>query len=264
MFKAITVVASVLAVVNAEAPSKPSVSVAIKESNIDGGLKGLDLNYAGFYKVNDFTLGFKYALDAIRDRPEAVFVKKTFDTFGKGKLTVDTEYNLPENKFSVISNWVMDGAGFVVQALADSKEQLQKLSLQMTDKAILGADSICSKLEYDFQDSSASLKSRYTKGDTGVSLEVDSKDCDSVVTVAHTIEQDTFSPSVSLKTGAFSYGWLRKWSGGSLESKLKVKDSLEVTWSDEASSGVWKTKAIIPLDDSTKKTKISVSRDWAL
>lgn len=265
MIRAVTVIAaSLFALASAEIPSKPSVSVAVKESNIDGGLEGLDLNWAGVYKVNDFTLGFKYALDAIRDRPQAIYLKKSFDTFLSGRLNIETEYNLPKNTFSVVSDWVVDSYGLILSAAGDAKNKLTKFSLQKSENDVFGADKLVVKAEYDLDDCNAALTSIYTKGDTGIKLAVDSKALDTEVTVSHSVEDNTFSPSVSLKTGSVSYGWLRKWEGGSLDSKLNLGEKLTMTWKDEAKTGVWKTTATVPLDDSGKKTKISVSRDWAI
>ena len=69
-------------------------------------------------------------------------------------------------------------------------------------------------------------------------------------------------PSVTLNTRKVKYGWLHKWSGGSVESTLYPDNRVMVVdWLDEGTNGVWKTKAQIPLCEP-KKTKISVSREW--
>ena len=58
-----------------------------------------------------------------------------------------------------------------------------------------------------------------------------------------------------------SVGWLRKIDGGSIDAVLSPGEKLDLEWSDESSTGVWKTKASIPTAD-LKNTKISVARDW--
>lgn len=245
-------------------PSKPTVSVAVKDSNVEGGLEGLDINWNGVYNLNGVALGFKYALNAMRDRPEALFAKKTFSTIGDGELTLDTEYDLPKKTFSVLTSWASKGCGLTIAALASSKENLQKLCLKHEASNVLGAEKLKSRVELNTDDNKVSVDINYGKGATAFNLELDNKALDPTVTVSHTIDNDTLSPSISLKSGTVKYGWKRAFEGGSVESVLTVGDSLAVTWKDAATSGGWVSKVKVPLDDRSKKAKISISRDWAV
>eukprot|EP00607_Mallomonas_marina_P008744 CAMPEP_0182417232 /NCGR_PEP_ID=MMETSP1167-20130531/1663_1 /TAXON_ID=2988 /ORGANISM="Mallomonas Sp, Strain CCMP3275" /LENGTH=265 /DNA_ID=CAMNT_0024590641 /DNA_START=41 /DNA_END=838 /DNA_ORIENTATION=+ len=265
MIRAIAVLSGILAVVSAGAPSKSGVSVAIKEDNIGGGMEDLDLNWAGVFKMNGYSLGFKYALNAIRDKPETIFAKKSFDTMGDGVLTVDTEYNLPKNAFSLLSTWASSAKGFCASALIDSKDKLTKLAMNKNTADFLGGDMVKFSAEFEpKKDSKVSLSGSYAKGDTAVKLEVDSVDKDTLLTVAHNMNEYTLSPEISLKTGDIAYGVKRNVEGGSISAHLKVNEKLTVKWTDEATTGAWVAKAIVPLDDDKKKTRFSVSRDWNL
>ena len=118
--------------------------------------------------------------------------------------------------------------------------------------------------DYDLDSEKISALSTYSQGNTGLEVALDSKDLDAQVTLVQTIDDNVFSPSVSLKTGAMSYGWKRKVAGGDIESKLTVGKKLVVSWSDNAESGTWKTTATVPLDDKSKKTSFKVSRDFSI
>ena len=74
-------------------------------------------------------------------------------------------------------------------------------------------------------------------------------------------DSNTITPQVSVKNQSVKLGWLRKIDGGSVEAILSPGEKLDLDWSDESTTGVWKTKASIPTAD-LKNTKISVSRDW--
>jgi len=249
---------------HAEIPSKPTVSVAVKDSNVAGGLEGLDINWNGVYNLNGVALGFKYALNAMRDRPEAIFAKKSFSTIGDGELTLDSEYDLPKKTFSVLTSWASKSAGIVVSALASSKDQLQKIGLKHEASNVLGADSLKCAAELEMADNTVSVDVSYAKGATAFNLAVDNKDLDPKFSVAHKMDKDTLSPSISLKSGTVKYGWTRAFDGGSVESVLTVGDELAIKWKDDAKCGGWTSKVSVPLDDRAKKAKISVSRDWAV
>lgn len=74
-------------------------------------------------------------------------------------------------------------------------------------------------------------------------------------------ESNSVTPSISLKDGKLKYGYTRKWEGGSLDSTLYPGDKVTVEWSDNSATGVWKTKATVPIND-VKGSKVSVTRDW--
>jgi hypothetical protein len=80
--------------------------------------------------------------------------------------------------------------------------------------------------------------------------------------ITHELDDiNTFKSTVNLNSRAVRYGWLRKWSGGSVESTLYPGDKMVLDWYDDGRNGVWKTKAEIPLSDP-KNTKLSLIREW--
>jgi len=262
MIKAVLCVFSLLCIRAMAEVAKPSVSVAVKESNILGGLDGLDLKWAGVCKLDDYVVGCKYALNAVKGIPESLFAKRTFNTGASGKLTVDTAFDVAKNQFSVCSSWASDQLGLAVSAVADTVDRLKEVHVMKSRDSLLGVDKVSVNAGYDVHDKILSVTAKGSRGDNSGTLKYDSKDRDPVLTVSREVNNDTFSPSMSLKTGAMSYGWKRKWAGGSVDSTLKVKDSLAVSWRDEANSGAWVVKAKIPLDDSASKAKIGIERDW--
>jgi len=110
--------------------------------------------------------------------------------------------------------------------------------------------------------SALSTRTRVSVDDTQVELQYDNADKDPVLVVNHKIDdRNSVNPSISLKSGAVTYGWNRKINGGSLDTKLHPGDKVEISWEDNGASGVWKTTAEVPLDN-TANTKVSFSRDW--
>ncbi len=74
-------------------------------------------------------------------------------------------------------------------------------------------------------------------------------------------DRNSITPSISLKDFSSKFSLLHKLSGGSVRATLLPNDKVTVEWNDESSTGVWKTKATIPIDD-VKAAKLSVAYDW--
>lgn len=242
---------------------KPTATASVKEGNIVGGIEGLDLNWVGVLNLDEFVVGAKYALNAVKVVPESLFAKRSFNTAGSGKLTVDTNFDVAKNKLSLYSSWVSDKIGVAVSALGDSVDKLKEITISKSQDALLGADKFSSAIRYELQGKKTSFVERYARGDIAVELKFDNQDLDPIVTISKKFYDNVFAPSISVKTGTASYGWRRILSSGSVDAVLKIGDKLTVTWRDEAKSGSWVTKATVPLDDPEKKTKISVLREWS-
>lgn len=106
------------------------------------------------------------------------------------------------------------------------------------------------------------LVAKASTDDIGAAVEYDTKVKDPVLTVSKSLDNNNvISPSISMKSGAMSYKWNRKFTGGSLEAKFNPGDNLALEWTDKGSNGEWVTKADIPVDNQAA-TKISFSRKW--
>jgi len=115
---------------------------------------------------------------------------------------------------------------------------------------------------YDLIQKKLSTKTSMVVDDTKVELQYDNVDLNPVLHVSHKLDDtNSVKPSISLKSGAMTYGWDRKINGGTLGATLHPGDKVEVTWEDNGANGVWTTKAEVPLDN-TANTKVSFSRDW--
>ena len=71
----------------------------------------------------------------------------------------------------------------------------------------------------------------------------------------YTYNKHTVKPKISLKSGDVTYGYSRKGANGSIDTTLKLGENVVVEWTDNSSSGAWKTTVDMPLEDS-KKTKV--------
>jgi len=239
------------------------VSVAVKDDNILGGLDDLDIKWRGFFNLKEYSLGFKYALKSLlnKELPESLFAKRVIDDLAYGKALLQAEYDVKKETASLYCNWVSSKFGLTVTALIDSKDKVTEFACRKVQSAFLGADETAVGADYLKEDDKLSFYARYARGDTAAEYRLDTKDLDSIVTISQNIdEENVFSPSLSLKSGDLSFGWLKKWSGGSLESKLKVGEKLSLTLKEDAKSGAWVVKADIPVE-SGKKTKIGIVRE---
>lgn len=247
----------------AKAPSKPSVSVGIKDTDVGSDLKGLDVNWVGVFNVDEFVLGFKYAITSLRERPESLFVKRTFNAVG-GKLTVDTEYNVPRNAFQVIASYANEKFGLAASAIADTADRIKEVSASKSFDSVLGdGDNFTLDAKYETKAGKTTVVSRYARGDAAAVLNFDTEENDPVLTISKNLDENNIvSPSLSFKTGETKYGFTHKFSKGStVSSKFTPGKDVALTWTDSGDSGVWTSTAVIPLDKS-QSTKISIGRDW--
>ena len=71
------------------------------------GLEGLNINWEAPFKLDDYVVGFRYALGNIKKAPESLFAKRSYDTpVVEGSATVDVDYNLDSKVFAVESRWI--------------------------------------------------------------------------------------------------------------------------------------------------------------
>lgn len=258
MFTTIFILLAIIATVAANAPTTTKVSAAVKDTSING-FEGLNVNVAAPFKFQDYVVGFKYALGNIKRAPESLFAKRTFDT-SEGKFAVDSDYNIADNTLGVSASWTSDSLGLNINAVADSKDRVTNVGFKKD--TTVDDNKLTLSGAYDLLLKKFSAGSSFTVDSTTVDIAYDSAAKDPVLSVTSSLDsKNEISPSISLKSGDVSYGYTRKWDGGSLKSKLFPGDKVEMVWTDNGASGAWTTTAEMPLDDRAN-TKISFARDW--
>ena len=235
----------------------------MKETVVNG-IEGLNINLVAPFKIQDYVVGFRYALGNLNKVPESIFARKSFDTMGDGKLTVDADYVLVDNNVKVSSSWTSDSLGVAVGVTGDSRDKVTQVEAQKD--AVVAGNKFSLKAAYDLTRKVVSGFASCDVQDTLLQVDYCSGSQDPVLSVTRALDaHNEITPSISLKTGQLAYAWRRRWAGGSLQAKLLPSDParrrVELEWTDEGASGVWTTNAEFPLDDSSK-CKISVSRDW--
>jgi len=258
MFRAllITILTTVVA---ASTPTKTKVSASVKDTSVSG-LEGFNINLAAPFKINDYIVGFQYKLGNLNKAPETLFAKKSFDTGGEGSATVEAEFDLNGNSLNVATEWTSSKLGLTLNAEADTEDRLKvvgvskDVDLDGNKVTLTGKYNLLKKAFF------GSAKANVDKGNAKISYDTDKKD--PLLEVSYDVDSsNSIAPELSLKSGSIAYGWNRKWSGGSLNSKLFPGDKVEFTWKDEGASGTWTTKAEVPLEDQSK-TKVTFNRDW--
>lgn len=224
------------------------------------GIEGLNFNVVAPFKVQDYVVGFRYALGNLRKLPESLFATKSFDTFGEGRATVDADFNVEDRLLNIDAVWHSDRLGLVVGASGDSKNTLK--SLLVTKDVPLNDNKVTLSAAYDVLKKKISSKGRLTIPKTVVDLSFDTESQDPTLTVAREIDQNNeVIPSIGMRSGFMSYGFRRRWDGGSLLSTFYPGKKVTLNWKDEGVSGNWITSADVPIGD-TKNTKVSITREW--
>jgi hypothetical protein len=259
MFANILVLFAILAVAFAGTPQSTKITASVKDTPVDG-IEGLNVNIAAPFKFQDYVVGFKYALGDLARAPEAVFAKRTFENDDGSKVSVDGNYNLADKLLSVAANWNSDKMGMSLSADADSRDKLTAVGF--TKDTSINDNKFTIRGAYDLLKKKISGDGTLDIDQGSINIAYDTEDKDPVLSVNRALDDNNeFKPSVSLKSGQVTYGYKRKWDGGSVDSKLFPGDRVELEWTDKGSGGSWSTTAEIPLDDKSN-TKISFGRDW--
>lgn len=177
-----------------------------------------------------------------------------------GTANVAADYSVDSKVFGVNAGWSSKQLGLKVSALADTKDKLSEVSLESTQSvkdAKVTFSGVFDNLKKKFN-----VAAKVSNDDIGAKVQYDTSDKDPVLTVFKSLDSNNVvSPSVSLKSGAVSYKWNRKFNGGEVEAKFNPGDNLALEWTDKGAYGEWVTKADIPVDNQAG-TKISFSRKW--
>jgi hypothetical protein len=259
MFFNLIVLLAILSVAFGGASDSASVSASVKDTNVNG-IEGLNVNIAAPFKFQDYVVGFKYAVGDLARAPESVFAKRTFEADDGSNVSVDGSYNLADKILSVAARWSSDKMSMSLGADADSKDKLTSVSFSKDTN--IKDNKLTIRGAYDLLKKKISGDGTLDVDNGSLNVAYDTEDQDPVLSVNRAINANNeFSPSVSLKSGDVTYGYTRKWDGGSLASKLFPGDRVELEWTDKGSGGSWSTTANVPLDNKAN-TKVSFSRDW--
>lgn len=231
----------------------------MKDTHVNG-IEGFNLNLVAPFKFQDYIVGFRYALGNFRKAPESLFLKRAFETPGEGVATLNADYDLSDNSLNLAARWSSDAFGVALEVDGDTNRKLKTVglskSLNIKDNklTISGAYDVLKKKILGC----AVLDADATK----VNVKYDTESKDPVLAVSRSLDdKNEISPAIKLRTGEISYGYKRKWQGGSLFTKYFPGEKVTMEWKDEGASGVWTTTAEVPLAD-TSATKVSFSREW--
>jgi len=238
-------------------PSSTKLSASIRDIDVNG-IEGFNFNVVAPFKFQEYVVGFRYALGNSRKTPVSLFVKRDFETPGDGIATLNADYDLGDNSLNIATRWNSDALGLTVDADGDTKRRLRTVGLSKSLK--LNGNQLTVSAVYDVLKKNVLGGALLDADGTRVEVKCDSENRDPLLAVTRALdEKNEISPAIKLRTGEISYGYRRKWNGGSLFSRYFPGDKLTLEWQDQG--GSWTTTAEVPLADSTS-TKVSFSRDW--
>lgn len=250
----------VLSVAFADIPSSTKVSASIKDTSVNG-LEGFNFNIVAPFKFQDYVVGFRYALGNFKKVPESVFAKRTFDTVGEGSATVNADYEFEENRLNIAAKWNSDSLGLTVEGKGDTQDKLKTVGVSKT-LSIKDDNKLTVSAAYDIASKKACGSALLDVEGTAVEVSYDTEDKDPRLVVSRSLDdQNEVSPSIRLRSGEMSFGYKRKWTGGSLLSRYFPGNKVSFEWKDVGASGTWTTTADVPLAD-TSATKVTFSREW--
>lgn len=236
------------------------MSASIKDSNIDL-LEDIDIDIGAPITVQDYSVGFNWA--NVRRAPESIYARRSFNNVADGTANVEAKYRLSDKSVHLSTSWNNDNLGLRVAVEGNTVDRLS--NVDVTKKLDWNANKVSVGAAYNAVKKVITGSATLRAADTVVELEYNTADKAPVVAVTRTLnENEEVSPSVNLKTGDISYGYKRKWAGGSLKGKLfPATQRLEVEWNDEGSRGTWTTSANVPVNDLSG-AKVSVKHHWKL
>jgi len=248
----------IVALVNA-GPISQTLSASVKDTSVNG-IEGLNIKWNVPFKVQDYTVGFKYSLADLKKVPDSLFAKRSFSTAGDGVATVNADYNIADKTLGVCTSWSSDKSGLCIGVSGNSKDHVT--SATASTSTDIGGNKVNIKGTWDRIKNTIGVTTKTTVDDMTAQVDYDTGDKNAVLSVSYKLDaNNVVTPAVSLKDGEMSYRWQRKINGGSVDAKLKPGNTLDVEWQDQGSNGVWSTKASIPVNNLSG-TKVSFSRDW--
>jgi len=211
------------------------------------------------FKVEDAVVGFRVKLAQLKQLPDSLFAKKSFDV-AEGKATVDADFNVARKVLSVATKWTSDKLGLTVTADGDSENHFREVGAETTRK-VNGRD-VKLAAKYDVPSQHVEARAKVNVDKTSAEVVYNSGDKNVDVAVEYELDsRNTIAPSVNVKTGKIAYGWKRRWDGGSLDATYHHDDKTVLQWKDVGTQGDWKTTAEIPAGGAGN-SKVTISRDW--
>mmetsp|Transcript_841 Transcript_841/g.491 ORF Transcript_841/g.491 Transcript_841/m.491 type:complete len:261 (+) Transcript_841:74-856(+) len=249
----------VLAIVASGMPNKPTLTANIRDTNVDG-LEGLNLKLVAPFKVQDYVVGFRYAVAGLKTLPESLFARKSFDV-ADTTVDVDADFTVANNVLKVGARWNSEQYGVTVTANADTESKFKDIGV--SKRLDINGNRLTVSGVYDLLKKSARGTAVVDADATRVRLSFDSDNQDPELSVTRNIDDNnSVSPSIRLRSGKMTYGFARNWRGGSVAGRLHPGDKVTLEWRDDGAAGSWVTTADVPLAN-TKATKVSFTREWA-
>jgi len=240
-------------------PQSQTFSASVKDTSVNG-LEGLNVKWSVPFKIQDYTVGFKYALADLKKVPDSLFAKRSFDTGADGVAHVNADYNVADKTLAVSANWNSDKLGLALGAEGNSKDRVTEVSASTTHT--IKGNKVTLKGTWDRIKSQFDFNTKAAVDDITAEVDYNTGDKNPVLSVSYKLDSNNVvTPAVSLKDGDMSYRWNRKINGGSLDAKFRPGNALDLEWQDNGSNGVWSTKAHIPTSNPSD-TKVSFSREW--
>jgi len=230
-------------------------SVAGVESN---GLEGLNIKVAAPFKFMDYVVGFRGRVSDVNSlSPDSLFASKNFDG-----VDVDVDYDFDSQQVAAEARWSSDN--IALKAKGNSNDYLTNVCATVKHTQSGESRDLHTKLcaAYETLTGKVSATLGLAADDVAASLKYDTDKQEPVVGLAYKLNEHTLSPSFNVKTGEVGYSYGRKLSNGALDVDVHPGDSVDVEWTDNASSGAWKTKVNYPLGGGS--TKVSFNREWDL
>lgn len=255
----VIVLFAVLAIASAGLAGSPTVSATIRDTNVNG-LEGLNLAVVAPFRIQDYVVGFKYGLKTLKTLPESIFAQKSFN-LGDSSLDVDADFEVEKSVLNVGTRWTSEKYGVSVTANADTENRFKDVGVSAQQNFKGNTYSFTGV--YDVIRKAVRGNAVVEASATRLALNFDSEDVDPELSVARKIDENNIvNPSIRLRSGKLTYGFLRKWEGGSVSGRLFPGEKVSVQWKDQGSAGSWVTTADVPLD-KPNETKVSFSREWS-
>jgi len=226
------------------------------------GIEGLNINIIAPFKINNYIIGFKYALTNVQKLPEVIFAKTTLNMIG-GETIFETDYDFNNKIFNILSKWVNKKDGLSLTLKGDNRNYLPITEFGGSKEFMYDNKKINIDLIYN-------LPKKMWKGFSSidfnnVKLEIDynSFSKESILSVKKDLDNNNeIIPSISLLTGEINYIWLRKWNNGKLKSNFIPNKLVDLEWKDQGLYGNWITNIKIPLYNDIKP-RLSLVREWS-
>lgn len=234
------------------------LSASVKDTTVNG-LAGFNIKWTVPFKVQDYTVGFKYSLADLKKVPDSLFAKRSF-SLANGVATVDADYSVAGKSVDVGASWHSDDLGLTLSAAGNNKDALTKVSAAATHS--LGGNNVNIKGTFHVLKNKLDLITKASRDSLSAQVEYDTEAANPVLSLSYKVDaNNVLTPAVSLKDGDLSYRWNRKINGGSIDAKFRPGNTLDLEWQDNANNGYWSTKAAIPVNNP-EGTKVSFSREW--